>query len=430
MALKIHFLVLIHGMWGNPTHLAEMHRIISETYSPETLEGDLRLEVLVAQTNRDKSTYDGIDWGGERIAEEVIEKVAELERDGMGRVARFSVIGYSLGGLLARYLIGVLYSKKFFENVEPVNFATVATPHLGLTRAGNFRTRLFARLGPHFLSRTGEHFYGVDKWAGTGKPLIEVMAEKEHVFFQGLSLFRRITIYANAVNDRTVPFVTAAIEAVDPFMDHDANGIVLHFSEQYDPILESFELPSSPPPKPPSPPFPSLAYYRNMKPRGPWLPPALQFRFPGNIIVMVFVPILFPVLIGLLAIRLGLDARASRARIRLLESDPLRADTLVNMLRSIEKNVDDAVADILDDPGETTAESELPAPTIHETVLTTRQHRMVTSLNSLRQLQKHFAFIHPITNSHATIISRDVKRFVLHKRGEGVLRHLAHNFEL
>ncbi|KAF8519044.1 DUF676-domain-containing protein [Hysterangium stoloniferum] len=418
MESKIHFLVLIHGMWGNPTHLAEMHRIMTETYAPGTLEGDIRLEVLVAQTNRDQSTYDGIDWGAERIAEEVVERVAELEHDGIRKVTRFSVVGYSLGGLLARYLIGVLYSKKFFEDVEPVNFVTVATPHLGLTRTGNFRARLFARLGPHFLSRTGEHFYGVDEWAGTGKPLIEVMADKDHVFFQGLSLFPHITIYANAVNDRTVPFVTAAIEAVDP-----------RFSEQYDPILESFELPSSPPPKP-NPSVLSLAYYHNMKFRGPWLPPALQFRFPGNIIFMVFIPVLFPVMVGVLAVRLGLDARASRARIRLLETDPSRTDTLSNMLRSIEKNVDDAVADILDDPGEPITESETSAPATHETILTARQHRMATSLNSLPQLRKHFVFIHPITNSHATIVSRDVKRFVLHKRGEGVLRHLAHNFEL
>ena len=68
--MSTHLLILVHGMWGNPGHLTEMHRIITEKFPPDPDSGS-QLEVLVAQTNRDKSTYDGIDWGGERIAEEV-----------------------------------------------------------------------------------------------------------------------------------------------------------------------------------------------------------------------------------------------------------------------------------------------------------------------------------------------------------------------
>ena len=70
----IHLLVLIHGMWGNPSHLAEMRRIMEETRGKADSErgprGE-RLHILMAETNRDDGTYDGIDWGGERVAEEV-----------------------------------------------------------------------------------------------------------------------------------------------------------------------------------------------------------------------------------------------------------------------------------------------------------------------------------------------------------------------
>lgn len=66
----VHLLVLIHGMWGNPNHLAELDRIIRETY-PEEVDG-IALEVLLAETNSEESTYDGIDWGGERVAQEVL----------------------------------------------------------------------------------------------------------------------------------------------------------------------------------------------------------------------------------------------------------------------------------------------------------------------------------------------------------------------
>ena len=70
----VHLLVLIHGMWGNPTHLSEMRRIMEEKRAQEDSErgpNGERLHVLVAETNKDTGTYDGIDWGGERVAEEV-----------------------------------------------------------------------------------------------------------------------------------------------------------------------------------------------------------------------------------------------------------------------------------------------------------------------------------------------------------------------
>jgi len=123
MAKNVHLLILIHGMWGNPIHMAEMHRIFTEKHVEVEREGNSSLEIHLAQTNRDKSTYDGIDWGGERIADEVCnsascclcltdvvlqvyEKIQEIERDGDRKVTHFSIIGYSLGGLLARYVIG------------------------------------------------------------------------------------------------------------------------------------------------------------------------------------------------------------------------------------------------------------------------------------------------------------------------------------
>ena len=42
----------------------------------------------------------------------------------------------------------------------------------------SFFSTLTHRLGPTLLSRTGEQFYAVDKWSATGRPLLEVMADK------------------------------------------------------------------------------------------------------------------------------------------------------------------------------------------------------------------------------------------------------------
>jgi hypothetical protein len=92
-------------------------------------------------------------------------------------VTKFSVTGYSLGGLVSRYLLGVLHQRKFFENVTPVNFNTFATPHIGLPRYPNFFSALANSLGPKLLSRTGEQFFAVDKWSPSGRSLLAVMAD-------------------------------------------------------------------------------------------------------------------------------------------------------------------------------------------------------------------------------------------------------------
>jgi len=93
--------------------------------------------------------------------------------------------------------------------------------------------------------------------------------------------------------------------------------------------------------------------------------------------------------------------------------------------------VDDVVADIIDGPGSSdSSDSSSSSATQQQPVLRPSQHRMVVSLNALPKMKKHFAFIHPLTNAHGTIIARDVKQFEFHRRGEGVLRHLADHFEL
>jgi hypothetical protein len=49
--MSIHLCVLVHGMWGNPLHLAELDRILRETHDAESEDGTL-LHVLLASTNR------------------------------------------------------------------------------------------------------------------------------------------------------------------------------------------------------------------------------------------------------------------------------------------------------------------------------------------------------------------------------------------
>jgi poly(3-hydroxyalkanoate) synthetase len=60
-----------------------------------------------------------VDTGGERVASEVEQRLEELVKDGHD-IKKISVIGYSLGGLVARFAIGLLYSRGVFEKIQPV----------------------------------------------------------------------------------------------------------------------------------------------------------------------------------------------------------------------------------------------------------------------------------------------------------------------
>lgn len=78
-----------------------------------------KVHVLVTKRNAGTFTYDGVNTGGDRVAEEVEEALEKLAESGHD-ITKISVIGYSLGGLIARYAIGLLYHRGVFEKIQPV----------------------------------------------------------------------------------------------------------------------------------------------------------------------------------------------------------------------------------------------------------------------------------------------------------------------
>lgn len=109
------------SLWGNPEHLKYVSTTLGERF-PED-----KLHILVAKRNAGSFTYDGVDTGGERVAEEVEGKIEELAKAGHD-ITKISVAGYSLGGLIARYAIGLLYHRGVFEKIQPVVRASIMTP--------------------------------------------------------------------------------------------------------------------------------------------------------------------------------------------------------------------------------------------------------------------------------------------------------------
>ncbi|KAG0340817.1 hypothetical protein BG000_010997 [Podila horticola] len=287
--MGIHLVILHHGLWGHAGHV----KFIANEFKKRL--GD-RLVIYRAQANESELTYDGVDLCGQRLVKEVHEVIKVIESGGdteelrgkknkkkntkaskkgskddqnssdlastvnsstnsstrdlpgtqednsatrSKKVTQFSYLGYSLGGLIGRFAMGMLAEEGFFDEVEPVYFVTMATPHLGIRQPplSNW-SKIFNFLSSRMLSRTGEQLQLIDDYVD-GRPILLVMSEPSSIFVQALARFKRRAIYCNIRNDRSVPFWTASFSDADPFSELDSMDI--QYNSGYSSLIESFE---------------------------------------------------------------------------------------------------------------------------------------------------------------------------------------------
>lgn len=221
---------LFYRLWGNPSHMEYMESQLSERI--HLAEGE---EMIVYKTGSHSGflTYDGIDVNGKRISDEIFSETARLNSLG-GKVTKITIVGYSLGGLISRYAIGILCYQGYFKEVSPVNFVTFCSPHVGVLSPGfSILKLLFNNIVPHLLAHSGAQMFLKDKtpikanqWDGNTKnlPLLVWMADPTSVFFRALEQFKHRALYSNVINDRRTSWFTSGISLTDPFHFIDANS--------------------------------------------------------------------------------------------------------------------------------------------------------------------------------------------------------------
>jgi len=180
-------------------------------------------------------TLDGVLKGGERIAAEVMH-VFE------GKRGKVSFIGHSLGGVYARYAIGLLENCGFFEENEPINYVSIVSPHSGV---GSTFPWVFEHIKATALSFAGETLKQLALRDNDQElPLLVQMARTNSPFMLGLQKFDQRIAYANAQND-FVFFDTAALQLpTDPtFYTKKKDGIIIQYSDL--PSLTLSEIPKN-----------------------------------------------------------------------------------------------------------------------------------------------------------------------------------------
>ncbi|XP_028756058.1 uncharacterized protein LOC114758931 isoform X2 [Neltuma alba] len=230
-----HLLVLVHGILASPSDWiyaeAELKRRLGKNFL-----------IYVSSSNTYTKTLTGIDGAGKRLADEVMQVVGKTKS-----LRRISFLAHSLGGLFARYAIAVLYSppanncdqpddldncmiessqRKSFSRggsiagLEPINFITLATPHLGVRGKKQLPfllgvpilEKLAAPIAPIFVGRTGSQLFLTDGKPNRPPLLLRMASDCEDgKFISALGSFRCRIVYANVSYDHMVGWRTSSI---------------------------------------------------------------------------------------------------------------------------------------------------------------------------------------------------------------------------
>lgn len=183
--------------------------------------GPEKIVTLKPSSFRFWKTYDGIQRCAERVVADLLYEIETLKKNDHCKVVKISIIGYSLGGLISRYVIGILHEMGFFNEVQPIFFCTFATPHVGVRF---FRQNVFDRsanfLGQYLFGNTGGELFVTDS-----KKLLVTMADPDSRYFKGMQRFEKRVLLANIKNDRSVAFFTSYITQYSPFDQLDTINV-------------------------------------------------------------------------------------------------------------------------------------------------------------------------------------------------------------
>lgn len=381
-----------------------------ERYGPD------RVHVLIAERNTGNFTYDGIELGGERLAQEIEDKLDDLTGGDGGeahKIRKLSVVGYSLGGLIARYALGLLYMRGWLDKLEPVSFTTFATPHVGVrSPLKGLHYRLWNLLGARTVSASGKQLFMIDSFRDTGKPLLSVLADPESIFVKALERFQDRVAYANVVNDRSAVFYTTAILKAMPFVDVESTPF--NYVKGYEPVIidsDQFVLPESESSMP---------------------PPVRQTGLRSvlsKLPMWIFLAIIVPIGVGIFLPYSVVQTIRSQKRIRLHEEG--KGGILLGSYRSFPLLVQNAVEDVLEnvnasqDPKFLSPADPKPDATATKDekgllALTPEQFAIIDSLDAVG-FRRFPVYIHNHQHSHAAIIVRMPKKGF--EEGEVVVKH-------
>lgn len=372
--------------------------------------GTEELLTLIPASNSGGQTYDGIDVCGERAIRE-IEKLVALHSQQGHEITRFSVVGYSLGGLIARYVVGVLFQKGWFTRIKPVNYTAFACPQLGVRSPHRGPVSwMYNNIVSTSISATGAQLCGVDNFGGTGHSLLSILADPQRNFLRALTLFENRSLYANISNDRFAVHYTTAITQSPPYTD--LRRLNISYLEGYGGVLLD-------PAKPP------MAIQNN----DDGIRQKLSTISSRAAFVVAFTIWALAIVIPGFIVYSVVQNIRSKQRIHLLKQQGLLENQSALLLPEEDALVGDTELVSSSKPSKSDIVNSDPIPPMEMQVclgLTDEQQAMMEALNEVG-FRKHFVHIKNTIFSHSAIVVR--RNGNMFSEGRGVIEHwLDHGF--
>ncbi|KAM3251683.1 putative lipase [Capsicum annuum] len=217
-----HLLVLVHGILASPSDW---------TYAQAELKKQLgrNFVIYASSCNTLTKTFTGIDEAGKRLANEVMLVVKKRDHT----LKKISFLAHSLGGLIARYALALLYSndhvmaapsssnnKGLIAGLQPINLITLATPHLGVRGKKQLPflfglpilEKLAAPIAPFLAGQTGSQLFLTDGKPNKPPLLLRMASDfDDGKFLAALGAFKCRVLYANVSYDHMVGWRTSSI---------------------------------------------------------------------------------------------------------------------------------------------------------------------------------------------------------------------------
>jgi hypothetical protein len=193
-------------------------------YIQRRIQGISQNMIVVVPTCNQGSTHSGIEEGAKKYFY-WIKKYYTTD------IKEISIIGHSLGGLYARFLVGLLYQHNFIPQIlKPKVFISLSTPHLPLRFYDRFvhpkvsrilANALIGKSGAEMLmvdasskSRSlADRIKGIEKQQSSLIPMMVRLCEDE--FIIGLQCFEKLICYANIRHDPVVNYGNACLSPFD-----------------------------------------------------------------------------------------------------------------------------------------------------------------------------------------------------------------------